>query len=30
MERYVDYLGSKAGDHIISYGLGDWYDIRAG
>lgn len=27
MARYVDYLGSKAKDHIISYGLGDWYDI---
>jgi alpha-L-rhamnosidase len=30
MERYVDYLGSKAKDHIISYGLGDWYDIGPG
>ncbi len=30
MEHYVDYLGSKAHDHIISYGLGDWYDIGPG
>jgi len=30
MERYVDYLGTKAKDHIISYGLGDWYDIGPG
>jgi hypothetical protein len=21
------YLGSKAKDHIVSHGLGDWYDI---
>jgi alpha-L-rhamnosidase len=27
MRRYVDYLGSKANDNIISYGLGDWYDL---
>jgi hypothetical protein len=27
MARYVDYLGRQAKDHIISYGLGDWYDI---
>ncbi len=27
MQRYVDYLGSKAQGHIIDYGLGDWYDI---
>lgn len=27
MKRYVDYLGSRAKDHIIDYGLGDWYDI---
>jgi hypothetical protein len=30
MERYVDYLGNKAKDNIISYGLGDWYDIGPG
>jgi alpha-L-rhamnosidase len=27
MKRYVAYLGSKAQDNIVSYGLGDWYDI---
>ena len=27
MKRYVAYLGSRAKDHIIDYGLGDWYDI---
>ncbi|MEN6536719.1 MAG: family 78 glycoside hydrolase catalytic domain [Bryobacteraceae bacterium] len=27
MRRYVEYLGSKADGHILSYGLGDWYDI---
>ena len=27
MRRYLDYLTSKAKNHIISYGLGDWYDI---
>jgi putative alpha-1,2-mannosidase len=26
MKRYVDYLGSRAVDHVVSYGLGDWYD----
>jgi hypothetical protein len=30
MKRYVDYLGSKANDGIIAYGLGDWYDIGPG
>jgi hypothetical protein len=30
MAHYVDYLGNKAQDHIISYGLGDWYDIGPG
>ena len=30
MERYVDYLGSKAKDNIVAYGLGDWYDIGPG
>jgi hypothetical protein len=30
MERYVDYLGTKARDSIISSGLGDWYDIGPG
>ena len=27
MQRYVDYLGTRAHDHLISYGLGDWYDL---
>jgi alpha-L-rhamnosidase len=26
MKNYVDYLGTKATNHILSYGLGDWYD----
>jgi hypothetical protein len=26
MRRYVDYLGTKATGHILSHGLGDWYD----
>jgi len=33
MRRYVDYLTTRAENHIISYGLGDWYDygnFRAG
>jgi hypothetical protein len=27
MKRYVAYLGSKSKEHIVSHGLGDWYDI---
>ena len=27
MKRYVDYLGSKAENHLVSHGLGDWFDI---
>lgn len=27
MERYVEYLGTRATNHIVSHGLGDWYDI---
>lgn len=33
MRRYVDYLSSRADNHILSFGLGDWYDygdFRAG
>ena len=30
MERYVNYLGNKSKDNILSYGLGDWYDIGPG
>jgi hypothetical protein len=27
MQRYVDFLGSRAVDGMLDYGLGDWYDI---
>ncbi len=27
MKRYVAYLGSTAKNHVVSHGLGDWYDI---
>lgn len=27
MQNYADYLGSKAQNNIVAYGLGDWYDI---
>jgi hypothetical protein len=27
MKRYVAYLGSRASDHLVAFGLGDWYDI---
>lgn len=27
MRRYVMYLKNKANGHILSHGLGDWYDI---
>jgi alpha-L-rhamnosidase len=27
IKRYVDYLSSQAKNHIVNYGLGDWYDI---
>lgn len=30
MARYIAYLGSQAENHIISYGLGDWFDIGPG
>lgn len=33
MRRYVDYLTTRADHHILSFGLGDWYDygdFRAG
>lgn len=26
MRRYTDYLTSRSDDHIVSHGLGDWYD----
>jgi hypothetical protein len=27
MQKYLAYLGSKATDHILDHGLGDWYDL---
>ncbi len=27
MTRYVNYLAQKSDHHILSHGLGDWYDI---
>lgn len=27
MQAYLDYLGREAKDHILSEGLGDWYDM---
>ena len=27
MKRYVEYLGTKATNNIVSHGLGDWYDL---
>ena len=30
MKRYVAYLGTRATHHIVSHGLGDWYDIGPG
>lgn len=33
MRRYTDYLTSRSAGHIVSHGLGDWYDygdFRAG
>jgi alpha-L-rhamnosidase len=27
MKRYVEFLGTRATNHILSHGLGDWYDI---
>lgn len=26
MQRYFDYLGTRADGHILAHGLGDWYD----
>lgn len=30
MWRYVDYLAARAKDHIVDFGLGDWYDVGPG
>lgn len=27
MERYAAYLGKKAKNHIVSHGLGEWFDV---
>jgi hypothetical protein len=27
MKDYLNYLGSRADNYIVNYGLGDWYDI---
>jgi hypothetical protein len=27
MKNYLAYFGSRAGNNIVNYGLGDWYDI---
>lgn len=27
MRKYLEYLHSRADNYIVSYGLGDWYDI---
>ena len=27
MKRYIEYLTSTADNHIVSHGLGDWYDL---
>lgn len=27
MQRYAAYLAGRANNHIIDYGLGDWYDL---
>ncbi|MBV5282915.1 MAG: family 78 glycoside hydrolase catalytic domain [Paludibacter sp.] len=26
MRRWVDYMASRADNHVLSFGLGDWYD----
>ena len=30
MQRYVGYLAGKSTAHIVSHGLGDWYDLGPG
>ena len=30
MKRYVSHLATQSQDHIVSHGLGDWYDIGPG
>jgi hypothetical protein len=30
MQSYLDYLGTRADNYIVAYGLGDWFDIGPG
>lgn len=30
IQRYADYLASRATRHLVTHGLGDWYDIGPG
>ena len=30
MQRYLAHLSSRSSGHLLSYGLGDWYDIGPG
>lgn len=30
MQHYLDYLDRRASEHILDFGLGDWYDIGPG
>jgi hypothetical protein len=30
MQRYLDYLSTRADKNIVAYGLGDWFDIGPG
>ncbi|MCZ8519551.1 MULTISPECIES: family 78 glycoside hydrolase catalytic domain [Paenibacillus] len=30
MKAYVDYVSGKAKEHLVDYGLGDWYDAGPG
>jgi alpha-L-rhamnosidase len=30
MTRYVDHLASRSNNNIVSYGLGDWFDLGPG
>ena len=30
MKKYMEYLGTMSSGHILSHGLGDWYDLGPG
>ena len=30
MKSYIGFLGGRATNHIVNYGLGDWYDVGPG